>query len=224
MEIGHEGMNSCLYEFKDKSKLKASQQHLTEFHLRACFSDLLYLPLNNLNSVVFKVRYNVNLNIEAAQWYLDQLKEWGFKFELLTQNKKGFEARVTVQSRRESLVTLMVLRYLDHGEGIHFIVNKSYEWSKKYPDIDAFYLFQLAHFTVSKYNDYGFNSNHTLLDENPTSKLCDIRTFWSRLKAYEQKSVDFILREYYILNTEECTDFVSLIYDEDFYGILSKYS
>lgn len=191
--------NICAYfvnseEFKKSGEDRyLKEPYLNSFLDRACFYELRSIKqsINHIVYVPFLPRNE--FEVKTARWFISELKKWGFEFEKVEIEKLIKYKRWGVQfdafkvdykklgGYRKSLATLTALRYLDKSENLYRIINDTYEWSIKFPNIDTFLLFQLAHFIYEDKYKYGFNYNHTFLGTKCRNKLCSLKNFWKEI-------------------------------------------
>jgi hypothetical protein len=91
---------------------------------------------------------------------------------------------------------LAARRYLEERP-FPAVIELFFELCEKYPEVDNFYLFQLAHYYDSnkndKYNDESFNSNHAFLSNYSNiysggilRNLCTVENFQKNIKAHKE--------------------------------------
>lgn len=228
--------NICAYRTnsetypKTNSPVKGFDGKLNKFIRRDCFSDL-WNTGKYVKSVDFiPVLPRHKFKIATARWFVEELKKWGFKFEELEVEKKLYSRQFGIfnvrhgetSNLRRTLAHLTALRYLDFSENLFHIINDTYKWSVKFPKIDTFLLFQMAHFTYrTKYHFY-FNSNHTFLDHSPCSKLCPLKKFWEKLDNEPRGGILSIM-DCSDLSREQSESMLELIKQEKLEEVIRDY-
>lgn len=210
-----------------KDKFSSELAHFWKFENRACF---YYLPIifSNLKSVDIALYFNSNLNKKAADWFLNEIKEWGFEFDF-ADNFKGYHSRANfvVRVKRQStilktLIILTLLRYLDKSESLHFIVNKTFEWKNKFKDLCSFELFQIAHIIFLNFNSYSYNWNHALLSPHLKYKISTLDLFKFKLNSSKDNGVEKLLFSVELSKDEQQT-IKSMLVKENLYGVLQNF-
>lgn len=225
--------NICSYKVKE-SEQSGYAKDLRRIVNRQCFADLrsYYKYIESTN--YYCILPNNNFTIKDANWFIEQLKKWRFNFETYNDaaefgtkeyvgvyfNTFVVKTQIPVQI---PLITLMALRYLDRSEALTFIITKMREWSNKYPKIDTFILFQLAHIQSNK-KDYGrsFNYNHSFCYPWPNQKLCTLDSFWKRVESKKYPIISLAETDT-PLNKDQALKLWELRENENFDEILKEY-
>ena len=156
-----------------------------------CFAPVRSLPVNSDGYIIKYKLTNINFTAEQTKQYNDFWNENGLVAEV-TIDEKGIEFTVNYNKTTDNyfhiLSTLCARRYMEE-EPLDIIIKDWFMLINKFPSIDKFYLFQLAHYYRDNYT--GYNSNHAFIGvrsdfyTGPYIRfLCNKEQFKDRLKSH----------------------------------------
>ncbi len=166
----------------------------------ACFAPLNGVSQRTPSTSKLSVEYEMircHMKPDRILDWHNRCNSWNFAAEYRIKDNTFYFKVVRKTSYISLLAPLVIRRYMVEFPSV---VNKTYEFIEKYPNLNDFTLFQLAHYSCAINNtNHAFLGTSPYMDAGAIRKLVDAETIKDRLENFKPSNGiglnDFIKRD-----------------------------